>query len=54
MEGRALSRPIIWDDTAAVPPSEQVLNHVLPALTGVKPNLSVMVEYRGHAMATKD
>lgn len=26
--------------------AEQVLNHLLPALAGVKPNLSVKVEYR--------
>lgn len=50
MEGRALSRPIIWDDTAVVPPSEQVLNHVLPARAGIKPNLSVTVEHRGHCL----
>ncbi len=26
--------------------AEQVLNHVLPALAGIKPNVSVSVEYR--------
>ena len=26
--------------------AEQVLNHVLPALAGVKPNLSIKVEHR--------
>ncbi len=26
--------------------AEQVLNHLLPALAGVKPNLTVQVEYR--------
>lgn len=26
--------------------AEQVLNHVLPALAGVKPNLTVRVEHR--------
>lgn len=26
--------------------AEQVLNHLLPALAGVKPNLNVKVEYR--------
>ena len=27
--------------------AEQVLNHILPALAGIKPNLAVMVEHRG-------
>lgn len=27
--------------------AEQVLNHVLPALAGVKPGLSIKVEHRG-------
>jgi hypothetical protein len=27
--------------------AEQVLNHLLPALAGVKPNLTVNVEHRG-------
>jgi hypothetical protein len=27
--------------------AEQVLNHVLPALAGVKPGLTVTVEHRG-------
>jgi hypothetical protein len=26
--------------------AEQVLNHLLPALAGIKPNVSVSVEYR--------
>jgi hypothetical protein len=26
--------------------AEQVLNHLLPALAGIKPNLTVTVEYR--------
>lgn len=26
--------------------AEQVLNHILPALAGVKPNLAIKVEYR--------
>ncbi len=26
--------------------AEQVLNHVLPALAGIKPNLTVIVEHR--------
>lgn len=26
--------------------AEQVLNHVLPAMAGVKPNLTITVEYR--------
>jgi hypothetical protein len=26
--------------------AEQVLNHVLPALAGIKPNLSIKVEHR--------
>jgi len=26
--------------------AEQVLNHLLPALAGIKPNLTVKVEYR--------
>lgn len=26
--------------------SEQVLNHVLPALAGIKPNLTIRVEHR--------
>jgi hypothetical protein len=25
--------------------AEQVLNHILPALSGIKPNLSIKVEY---------
>lgn len=30
--------------------AEQVLNHVLPALAGVKPNLSIKVKHRdGHS-----
>lgn len=29
--------------------AEQVLNHLLPALAGIKPGLSVSVEYRGGA-----
>lgn len=28
--------------------AEQVLNHLLPALAGVKPNLTVAVDYRPH------
>lgn len=27
--------------------AEQVLNHVLPAIAGVKPNVSIKVEHRG-------
>ncbi len=27
--------------------AEQVLNHVLPALAGVKPDLTIKVEYQG-------
>ena len=27
--------------------AEQVLNHVLPAMAGVKPGLSIKVEHRG-------
>lgn len=27
--------------------AEQVLNHLLPALSGLKPHLTVRVEYRG-------
>ena len=27
--------------------AEQVLNHVLPALAGLKPNVTIAVEYRG-------
>ena len=27
--------------------AEQVLNHVLPAVAGVKPNLTITVEHRG-------
>lgn len=30
--------------------AEQVLNHVLPALAGIKPGLSVSVEYQEQAM----
>ena len=26
--------------------AEQVLNHVLPAIAGVKPNVTIQVEYR--------
>jgi hypothetical protein len=26
--------------------AEQVLNHILPVLSGIKPNLSIKVEYR--------
>jgi hypothetical protein len=26
--------------------AEQVLNHVLPAITGIKPNLTIKVEHR--------
>ncbi len=29
--------------------AEQVLNHLLPALSGVKPNLTVKVEYHAKA-----
>jgi len=29
--------------------AEQVLNHLLPALAGIKPNLTVKVEYRGQS-----
>ena len=29
--------------------AEQVLNHLLPALAGIKPNLTVKVEYRAGA-----
>lgn len=28
--------------------AEQVLNHVLPALAGVKPNATIKVEHRGN------
>ena len=31
--------------------AEQVLNHVLPALAGVKPNVTIDVEYRGERAA---
>jgi hypothetical protein len=31
--------------------AEQVLNHLLPALAGVKPNLTVTVEHHAHAVA---
>lgn len=31
--------------------AEQVLNHLLPALSGVKPNLTVTVEHHAHAVA---
>ncbi len=27
--------------------AEQVLNHVLPALAGIKPNVTIRVEHRG-------
>jgi hypothetical protein len=30
--------------------AEQVLNHVLPALAGIKPNLTIKVEHRSPAM----
>jgi len=29
--------------------AEQVLNHVLPVLAGVKRNMTINVEHRGHA-----
>jgi hypothetical protein len=29
--------------------AEQVLNHVLPALAGIKPNLTIKVEHHEHA-----
>ena len=32
--------------------AEQVLNHLLPALAGLKPNLSVKVKQRGAALRT--
>lgn len=32
--------------------AEQVLNHLLPALAGVKPNLTVTVEHRERASRT--
>jgi hypothetical protein len=32
--------------------AEQVLNHVLPALAGVKPNLTIKVEYHAHSPQT--
>jgi hypothetical protein len=28
--------------------AEQVLNHVLPALAGIKPNLTIKVEHHEH------
>jgi hypothetical protein len=31
--------------------AEQVLNHLLPALAGVKPNLTVRVEHHDHSVA---
>ena len=31
--------------------AEQVLNHVLPALAGLKPNVTIDVEYRGDRAA---
>jgi hypothetical protein len=31
--------------------AEQVLNHVLPALAGVKPNITITVEHRGESRA---
>jgi hypothetical protein len=33
--------------------AEQVLNHVLPALAGIKPNLTVTVEHHAPLAATK-
>lgn len=33
--------------------AEQVLNHLLPAVAGVKPNLSVKVEHRGGQKSTR-
>jgi len=30
--------------------AEQVLNHLLPAFAGVKPNLTVKVEHKGQAV----
>jgi hypothetical protein len=30
--------------------AEQVLNHVLPALGGIKPNVTIRVEYRDPAL----
>lgn len=34
--------------------AEQVLNHLLPALAGVKPNLTVRVEYRAPQIRKTD
>ena len=33
--------------------AEQVLNHILPALAGVKPNLTIMVEHDGTRVGIK-
>ena len=33
--------------------AEQVLNHILPALAGVKPNIILQVEHRPTAAATE-
>ncbi|MDP4221274.1 MAG: hypothetical protein Q8916_04105 [Bacteroidota bacterium] len=33
--------------------AEQVLNHLLPALSGIKPNAKVTVDYRPAARSTK-
>ena len=32
---------------------EQVLNHVLPALAGIKPNLTIKVEHHGNRSTKK-
>ena len=34
--------------------AEQVLNHILPALAGVKPNIILQVEHRATGAATED
>jgi hypothetical protein len=34
--------------------AEQVLNHLLPALAGVKPNLTVKVEHRDQLVSVDD
>jgi hypothetical protein len=33
--------------------AEQVLNHLLPALAGIKPNLTIKVEHHGHSAEMK-
>ncbi len=34
--------------------AEQILNHLLPALAGVKPNLNVRVEHRDQSLLKTD